>query len=900
MKPPNPIREELDAHIARRAADLEAQGMDRDAAMRQAREEFGIVDTYEAQCRREQRLGIVNRIAGDVSRDIVYAWRRLRATPLFTIFAVVSLAVGIGVTTAIFSVVDSLFFLTPGIPQPDRAAVIAGSSAYSGGSRSWVGIASKADFDDVAGVITSFDRRAASLQFWQALVTAQQADTIGGEAVTGEYFQAIGVSAARGRVLDASDDATGRAVVVLSHRFWQSRFESDPGAIGQIVRIGGHPFEIVGVASAPYDGLSLAMPRHTSAWIPLRTAALFPNAASADRRPPREQRRLSIVGRLAPGATAPRASAEVSALSQRLDEAYPISAAKFDGTSVPVARRWHVRTVAAAHEDMAADPRRFGLILVILVALVLIVACTNLANLTLARGTSRHHEHAVRRALGASRWRLVREQCAESAILAVLGGIAAFAVIRVLLFLFTAEIPLSAAFVVQLQPELSARSLVLAVAALALSLVVFGLAPALQLTRSSVRGDLAQSAASVVPATTPARRRSVRWQVTIAVSFFLVSTMALRAVMVEARHDSGIDLDRLAVAFIDFRLQRWDETRARPVLAALERELGGQTELESGALSSGMPFGTTTTPFLDMGRPGTVFVKNGRYPEALALVSTPGIFRTLGVPILRGRGFDERDGAGRPRVVVMNELAARELFQTTDVVGRELAYRMNAGRSSNQDTVTARVIGVAGDTDAQFLTRRNSGAVYIPLAQQYEPTLAVVGRAKSDTRKATDALRAAVRAADPEVSVNRAGPASMLLAGFYFTARIAATTAAALGLLALTLSMVGLHGILAQMVTMRTREVGLRIALGAERRQISRMVLGDGFKPVIQGLALGLLLGVLGRFVVRATVAPAVVIFDPLALAVIPIPILAAGWLACYWPARRASHVDPNVALRAL
>jgi predicted permease len=689
-------------------------------------------------------------------------------------------------------------------------------------------------------------------------------------------------------------------VTVVSHAFWKRQLGGDPAAVGTVVRIGGRPFEIVGVAARAFEGTILQIPRLTEIWVPLSSTTLFAHLWSASPQTGADPRVLSAIGRLADARDVGRASAEMASVSKHFDDTAPISRRTGEGEPMRVVRSWNVTTVDAAYAR-AADFGRFGTILLLLVAMVLIVACTNLANLTLARGAARQHEQSVRRALGASRWRLVREHSMESGIVAVLGGLGAFAVTRLILTGLP-EMPLAQGFSLPIDASPSGAAVAVSAAAVLLSLTVFGIGPALQLTRGSVRADLAHGSGGVGPAPTPSSRRSIRWQVAIATTFFIVATASMKAGIMQARQDPGIDLDRIAIGHIDFHLQRWDEARARRAIDAVLEQGRRQPGLETIAVSSGMPFGTTMTPYFSLARPGEAFKGRGD-AGAVTLAASPEIFRALGIDLLQGRTFDQRDTAASQPVVVMGARAALDVFGTTQVVGREVQLsrlRMLVPGTSGPAPELTRIIGIVSDADTTHLSIRSGGIIYRPLAQQYEPTLTIVGRAKGNPRAAVDAIRAAVRSADPELSVNRAGTGFMMLAGVYVAMRLAAVLAGGLGLLALLLSMAGLHGVLAQMVSMRTREVGLRIALGAETRAITRMVLGDGFRPIIQGLMFGLLLGVLGRFVLRATTAPDLSVFDPVGLVIIPIPVLLAGFLACYAPARRAAQVDPNVALKAL
>src|SRR5881392_3626543 len=348
-----------------------------------------------------------------VGRDIRLALRRLGATPLFTTFAILSLAVGVAITTAVYSIVYAVFLRGLGIHEPDRVAVIV--TPYSG--RLLTGTVSEPDFRDVQTAQTSFSHVAASATFVRRLALPSVTEMVIGESVSGSYFATLGVGAKLGRTIQPSDDAGGGRVVMLSDTLWRRRFASDPPIVGATVAISGEPFEIIGVAPASFSG-----PRGwlvgTQFWIPLGTESRLKEAprTAAPRATARDDRRLTVFGRLATEVTIAAASAEMQTIAERLDEFFP---PRFRGKGVGATDRpWRAKTMAAISDDEDSAVRRFGMTLVALVGLVLVVACTNLGNLVLARGSTRLRELAVRRALGASRWRLVREQCLESVVLA--------------------------------------------------------------------------------------------------------------------------------------------------------------------------------------------------------------------------------------------------------------------------------------------------------------------------------------------------------------------------------------------------------------------------------------------------------------------------------------------------
>ena len=844
-----------------------------------------MLEVYEAECRREQRLGRATRWAAGLGRDFAYAWRRLRATPLFTIFAIVSLAMGVGVTTAVFSVVRATLWKPLTIPHPDRVVFVAKSFAGRPGRVS----VSSEDFQELVRTQRSYARVAASRPTVLGLGDDSFARTALVEGVTAGYFEVFAIRPLLGRTLDASDVSSRAQVAVVSQGFWRTRLGSDPDAIGKAVRVAGRAFTVVGVAGDSFDGIWMHPARQTSAWIPLQTLALVGS---------RSPETLTVVALLKPDVTAPQASSELAAVATELDRIRPIQRRNQQGEMALAPRQWIPWTAADEHEFQSLAGSSFGIIITLLISMVLVVACTNLANLMMARGAGRATERAVRQALGASRARLVREYAAESIILAALGSVGAYAVLRGLLVWSTLEVPLAAGQTMRIVPELSVEALLAAISAVVISLAVFGIGPALSLTSSSTRGVLA---GSVGARRRRSQRRLIRWQVAIAAGFFIIATLFMKSVVESARHDSGIDLEDLAVAVVDFETQDRDENAARHAITGIVDEARRQPAIAAVAVSSGLPYGIRDTPWANVTRSDDTFGRRHDYPGARVLISTPGLFQTLGVQIVRGRGFDERDGPGGHRTAVLSEQLARQVFGTSDAVGRDIIFQVSDRyHVATRGVAPATVIGIASDTDVSHLESRRDGLIYLPLSQHYASSLTLVARARSSPGAAAAALRTSIAKAAPGLAVSQSGSGIAVLAGFYYFGRIVAAGVTALGFLTLILAMVGLYGVLAQGVTSRTREVGLRIALGAERREIARMIIAEGLLPIAQGLFLGLFFGYAGRYLIRATLDSDIPMLDPVVLIVVPIPIVIAGLLASYWPARRASNVDPNVALRAL
>jgi len=826
--------------------------------------------------------------------DFRLAARRLRSTPLFLLFAAVSLAVGVGVTTTTYSVLAAMLWRSPGIAGAGRVVFVTVPSRSGPG---WLSVMSRSDFDALHSAERSCRRLAASAAFAQSLVGQDVSEIVEGEAVSGEYFETLGIGALLGRTIQPDDDARATPVIVLGYRTWRTRFAGDSAIVGRFIRLGGEPFQVVGVAPASFDGLATSPGRGCSAWIPLGAISLFPSARSRAATEAPEPRDLSVVGRLAAGITPAMAAQELSSIALQLDRGFPLRMRQRDTGAITVQpRRWSARRASEVASDLnGPSASRMRALILCLVALVLVVACTNLANLVLARGTVRAHEFAVRRALGASRWRLVREQIVEAAIVTALGAIGAFAVTRSFFVLATVDIPVPRGFL-HLEPRLSVPAVIVAVGALVLSMVVVGVEPALQLTKGEqVSIDLASGGGAGGAPRTRRHRRLIRWQVAVTTCFLLIAAVLARIVIGETRHDSGLALHELALVTVHPQLQGWNEIRARRVIDSALRQASATREVTAVAASSGVPFGMAGTSWAQVTTPEKPFVTGRPADMARVIAATPDIFATLGVPILRGRAFDERDTFDAPRTMVIAERTARSMFGTANAVGRQVMIRMWGWRPVETFTV----VGVSRDTDTERLTWRTGDLMYIPLAQHYEPTLVLLARAR-DPAAGVRVLQSALRRADPDLGTGTAGTGTQLLSGAFVMAPIAGAVAAALSAVMLILAMVGLYGIESNLVVWRTRELGVRVTLGAATWQLERMVIREGARPVVQGVVIGLVLGVIARLAIRAIVAAPIQVMDPLAFAFVPVPLFGATLVACYLPARRAARVDPNVALRHL
>jgi predicted permease len=826
-----------------------------------------------------------------IAQDFGLALRRLRAAPLFTAFAVLSLALGVGVTTIAYSVVADIFFSSIRIRNPESVAIVV--TPQPGGRRA--ARLTRRDFEELRRSQRSFLEIAASSSFTAVFDATARTELVAGEAVSGSYFRAIGVDAAVGRMIQPADDDSGALVAVVSHALWRERFASDTRIVGRTVRIGTLPFEIVGVAPERFEGVITvaAALRGTGVWIPLGARASVAGGGDAPGNAPF----LSVLGRLRPDVSVDAAAREVGVIASALDSSDPVVSS--DPAAGSQRRAWAALTVTGVRAELTGD-NRLGVVLAGLVALVLLVACTNLANLVLARGTTRQQDFVVRRALGAGEWRLVREQLAESAILAAGGGMAAYAVMRVTAALVTRDLPLFADLTLSVRPHIDVSTMGVAAAALLLSLIVFGLEPAIRLARTSdVRGPLADTAARM--GRVGRYQILLRWQVAISTAFFIIAVVTVHFVVADVRHDPGLRLDGLVVAQLDLRMHGGDAERSRAVLSRIVDETRRRRATTSVAVSTGMPFGTFG-PQVQLSRTDLPASQAATIRSAKLVAVTSDFFSAVGLAVVRGRPFDERDDARAAPVVILSEATARTLFATRDAVGRELSMQvLGGGGVRPAPTMNVTVAGVAGDTDTySYMNRQRPAVVYAPLAQHFDRPITVVARAAGSEEAAVGALQSAIRTVDPDAAVTGIGGGWEMLAGPFTFFRFAAASSLALGGLTLVLAMVGLYGIQSLGVTLRTREIGVRLSFGATTAQIKRMVLKSGYRPVMEGMAIGMLFGLGGRALMRFYLDAPVSVVDPWMVALVPVPLVLAALCACYLPARRAAGVDPNVALRDL
>jgi putative ABC transport system permease protein len=881
------LDEELAFHIEREAQQHVAAGLSREEALARARARFGPVPLVADRCRDARGTALTDALG----RDVRLAWRRLSRSPAFTLFAVATLAAGIGMTTAVYAGMHAFVLRDLGVPNPD--ALLAIGSSHFGPA-----LVSSNDYRALDGQTTVFASLAASARLTSSLSADGRAELVKVTAVTGTWFTTVGVNPGHGRLIQPADDGPGAPfVAVLSDSIWRNQFAGDPDIVGKTVRMAGQAFEVIGVGARGFMGLDvrdLGM-----VWIPAAAAHVMDleGGRRAARDP--DQPWLTVIGRLKPGMSTTDAARDLHVVATRLDAAgSPANSTPQRPGPSGTGRAGTWRPTSALFRAVGAASIGSWLI-VAMPALVLLVACTNLANLVLSRGVGRRHEYAVRLALGASQGALVRAHLVEHLMVAVAGIagglLVAHAMVTGIEGVFS-YLPRMVLPDVQLDPWVVAAS---ALSGL-LSLGVFGLAPGLRLTQQRGRTSLSAIGLEATQARWKGRSTLVAWQVAVSVGLFLVMAVTLRLPYVTHAGDD-LDLARVAVGLIPLQAQQYAADRTQGTIDRIASLLRESPAVSGVGWLSGLSVGGASDTWADI-VPGDTATRPT--PGAYVEFASPNALRTLGVPMRSGREFDGRDGPADP-VIVIDEVLAHQLFGSVDVVGRQVRARIYAVATDSAERasrpVTAfTVVGVAARTINDGFGPRP--VVYRPFAAGNPPHLvAVVARARiGNASSAVTALRTAVGRADPELATSVVAPADFVLRPERSMGESLIGFCGSMATLALVLCMTGLYGVLSHVIACRTTEFGVRAALGATRGDIVGLVLRDGSRPVLKGLGIALFVATAVRLLIQTQETVVISPFDPFALAVAVVPVAIAAAIACYLPARRASRLEPNVALRDL
>lgn len=872
------VEDELEFHLAMRVEELMRRGLSEAEARERARREFGDVERVRSEMeeigRRRARRDGRSRWRDALAQDLRFAARTLRRSPGFTAVAVLTLALGIGANTAIFSVVHGVLLRPFPYARADRIVTLWQHDRAAGATRDEVAAANLLDWRERS---RSFSGMAALEPYGLDHQGPEGPVTLDTWLVTEDFFAVMGVPALHGRTLTPDDYRrqapgsvyeTGVASLVLSHRVWRDRFGGDPGVVGRSIVVDGAPATVVGVMPPEFQ-----YPSGGTVWAPV--------VYGGDRPPHRGANYLQAVGRLRPGVTLEQARAELAAIAERLGREHPQTNQHVGVTAVPLP------------EHLVGGVRPALLLLLGAVGLLLLIACANVAGLLLARGAQRQREFAVRTALGAGHGRLVRQMVTEGLLLALTGGavglLLAAGSLKAVLRIAPAGLPRLE------QVTMDPAVLLFALAASVLSTLLFGLGPALNLARPDAAPLLAGGGRG---ATRGRRHRRVREglvvaEIAMALVLLVGAALVVRSFVSLLRVDPGFRTeDVLAVT-----VQAWSyfpdpERRAVFVREAVER-MEALPGVEAVGVTSSLPMaediGADEAEFEIEGAPPPA---PGEAPSAHAALITSGYLEALRIPLLSGRRFTPRDDADAPHVVLVNETMARRHWPGADPVGEKVTVSF-AG-----PPVTAEVVGVVGDVRHAGPDAEPEPALYFHHPQRPTGAIVFTLRTAGDPLGLLGAVRRVIWEFNAAMPVAGATTLESLLGESLRERRFSLLLLGGFSLAALLLATIGVYGLLSFAMRERTAEIGIRMAMGAHAGDILRWAMRDGLRLTAAGLAVGGLGAVLLTGLLRSLlfdVQPT----DPLAFAGAAALLAATALLASYLPARRAARVDPVEALRA-
>ncbi len=873
------LDEELQFHIDRRTEEGIAAGLAPPEARRQALLAMGGLEQRKEEIRDARRVHWLT----DFVDDVRYAVRSLRRTPALTAIVIVTIALGIGMTATPLSMLDALIFRPYPVPHPGGVVTLV-STSRDNGFESF----SYREYRDIRDRTKSYDGVIANAPLATVGFSAEREATPlvrGGLLVSGNYFRALGVEPRIGRGFRADEDEVpGRdAVVVLSWDFWQREFAGAPSAVGRVVRLNGKDFTVVGVVPETFTGLYIF--DRPDFYVPLAMARVLAPGAGKDFFADRDDRVLTVRGRLARGVSLRQAGNELAVVARDFEREYP---------KVNRERGAAVRTMFQMRTQDGDANWKFGVIFTTLALAVLLVACTNAAGLLLSRARTRTREIAIRLAIGAGRSRLIRLLLTESLVLALLGGLGGIGVgalgIRALqTFSIPAELPVKIPF------RMDGRMLLASLALSVLSALFCGLAPALQSTRTNlVRGLKAADGDE------PGGGRGRLWgrnalvvaQIAMSLMLLAASFLMVRGFQHSIGDGPGYATDHLLMVRFDPRLVQYDAgqtERFYEQLAGRAREIPG---VVSAAFTQNPPRGLS-----DFDRvafvPEAFPMPRGR-DAFTSLMDTidEGFFETMGVPILRGRGFRPSDTASAPRVVVVNEQLAKHYWPGADAVGKRL-------RLGGADGEPVEIVGVARTIKYRDgPSQTPDDFAYLPLAQHPVPRMVLLLKSSGDPLELLRPVQGVVRALDANMPMLETRTYEDLYRyGTVEGPRVAVLLVGTLGAVGLLLAIAGLYGLVAYNVSRRTREIGIRIAIGARPLDVVRLMMGKGLVLVAAGTALGLALGFGLERLMNSMLFNAGGVDLVVYLVVVPAMLLVT-MLAAWLPARKASRIPPTLALR--
>lgn len=820
-------------------------------------------------------------------KDVRYAFRWLRKSPAFTLLAVASFAIGIGFNTALFTLVDALLFRPLPVQRPDRLVDIFTASS-DGDTYATSGYP---DFVDWQAQNTVFSDMMAYSPSLAALSLTDRSRLLMGEVVSGNYFQILGVQAALGRTLLPDDDVPGAdRVVVLSHRAWTRDFGSNPGALGQTLRIHGQSYRVVGVAPQIFTGMMpMLSPElwtaiaHVEDVEPMGIQDSVPSPTGASRLDRRGQRWLFVKGRLKPEATVEQASANMTLLAQRLETSYPQTN---KGRKVSALRTSdvHIHPVA----DRMLLPIASGLMVV--VGMVLLIACANVASMLLARASGRQKEIGIRLAIGADRWRIVRQLVTESVVIALLGALGGLVLAWVMLRgAMTMTLPIPIALTLGLDMDMRVfgfSMLVTLIAGLAA-----GLAPALAATKLDLVGELKGDVAAVAAS----RRRFtlrdglVASQMAVTTVLLVIAGLLSRSLLNAQGTSVGFRTEGVAVLSAELDMIGYSAERGQAFWEQAVPRVRALPGVESVALTERSPFAVNYNG-------ASIFFPERALPDDKGVPIpvtrvTPEYFETLGVPILRGRGFLPTDTPQSPGVAVVNEAFAHKYWPDQDAIGRRF-------RTRTVDGPEFEVVGIAANYRVNTVGEKTTPYIHFAAAQRPSNGYEVLARTSGDADRLLAAMRRELLFMEPNLVFLQNQTMSTQVGATLFPAKLGAGAVSAVGIVAMLLAAIGLYGVIGYSVSRRTKEIGVRMAIGAEARDVSRLIMRQGLRVAGAGMVVGSAFAAIAGLAISGAlygISPV----DPVAWIGATSLLLSVAALANLVPARRAARVKPWLALRA-
>jgi predicted permease len=819
--------------------------------------------------------------------DVRFALRWLRRSPAFTLVAIASLAIGIGFNTALFTLVDALLFRPLPVERPDRLVDV----FTSGGDGDQYATSSYPDYLDFKTQNQVFVDMLAYSPSMAAVKLIDRSRLAMGETVTGNYFQLLGVNAIVGRTLLPEDDKPGAPrAVVISHRLWNREYAASASAVGQSLRIHNQPYTIVGVAPASFTGMiPLLAPE---VWTPMAYVdevepggiiSTVPSPTGNTRLERRGTRWMFVKGRLKADVTFDAAAANLNLIGKRLQTSYEATNKRFEISTVPT-KNVHIHPVA----DRTLRPIGLGLMLV--VGLVLVIACANVASMLLARASGRQKEIGIRLAIGASRRRLIQQLLSESVVMSTLGGAAGVALAWMLTRVamsISLPIPIPLSFALRID----VRVLLFTLGVTMLAALVAGLAPALKATRPNLVNELK----SDVSATHAGGRRwtlrdgLVVTQIAVTMVLLVAAGLLTRSLIAAQHVNIGFNTGGLALLSTEMSMLGYDDGRAKEFYdRALER-VRAIPGVESAALAERLPFS------INYNR-NNVFLPDRQGPDDKGLVLdvarvSPEYFPTLGIPIVQGRNFAPTDTPTSPGVAIVNEAMARKYWPNQNAIGKRFRVTAFNGRELE-------VVGVSADYKVSTVGEASTPYIHYAVAQRPSGGEEIIARTRGDAGALLAAMRRELIALEPNVIFLDNQTMEAQVAATLLPARMGAISVSAVGIVAMVLASIGLYGVIAYSVARRTREIGIRMALGAKPSAVVGLVMKQGFALAAVGVGVGALLA-LGAAKAVAGALYGVSFVDPIAWGAAIVTLFVVSALANLVPARRASVVDPSSALRS-